>query len=356
MTRIIARETDFEESFTSLARIEDVADSREELFKKYMSEAKDKGVLGKSVEETAFEDEQRTALDMISFLGLEDEVTFSTEDDGLAMLSQMFTEANEEELERLTNDPEYIQKVKELNEKEGVFEVDLDQNWVDEDDPHLAKLFQKESQKITATLTARRERKRLDHNSDISDWEAAMETEAHARNASNEPKQSGYGFSQPAGASSNHNTGTRAAAATETTSTRTNKETKFDEEYEKRAEVRGKYTNKMYGQMMDIVYTGTLKKKKQKKHTAFSRHERFSVKKLWNKFRDWTKSDESALYAKMGALIALQTAMAMTTKNLKFDSAMQAVTFLGMGLAVFGIGREIRAEGFDARRMNLINI
>lgn len=333
-----------------LARMEDV--SQEELMKRYMEEVKE-NVVEKSDDEIRIEEEHMEAAEMMAFLGMEG-VQLNTENP-LAELTEMCAESYKETILASQEDPEYKSLVKELNEKQGIFEIDLSKDWTDHDDPLLEKQFERESQKISSTLTARASRKRLDKDSTMKDWDNAFAAEEEVSQSFNNKTstdsgyRSGSTFDQARRQSTSSSTSSGFRTASAKSETVGYSKTTDDPDYERRQENRGKCYAKVSGQMLDVAYKGDKKVKKPRKKRAFGAREKFSFRGLWNKTKEWFHTDEAVLGAKIGAMLCLQTGMAVMNKRLEFDGTLQALSFVGMALAVFFVGREVRAEGFDAR-------
>lgn len=351
MTRTLERTEAPKNPYMELARLEDV--NQEELMKRYMEEIKD-NVAEKTDDEVRREEEKLEALQMMEILGLEG-IELDGEDP-LGQLTEMCAANYKDTILSSQDDPEYKKLVKELNEKEGVYEMDLTKSWVDEDDPLLEKQFAREREKITATLTARGQRKKLDSTATMKDWDHAFEVEEDIFNSFSKKTETSSGYrsssifdeSRSTSSSSSSNGFRSTKAKTETTGYK--KQESMDADYELRQEKRGKYQEMVSAKMLDVVYTGKEKKKVPRKNRMYGGKEKFSLKGLWNKTKEWFHSDEAVLGAKIGAMLCLQTAMAVTSKRLEFDGALQALTFVGMSLGVFFVGREVRSEGFDARR------
>lgn len=339
-----------------LARMEDV--SPEELEKKYM----------RSVEaaETMTDDEARkneskeSAMDLLTFLGLEDELDIDeTSDNPLGDLTDDLMKFKLEELEG-TKDPAYREQIKKDKlEILGIEEIDQS-IIIENDDPFLEKEYKREQEKIANQLAARKRRKEiaLENKHPNPLGEELDEYESFNFGRESETSRSGYRQSASFSGStiidsdySSSKTRTKTSSNTESTSFTHGKPVANDEENQKRRAQLYEHGTK---QMLDMIYNGPKKQKKEKERRRFGRKEKFSFKGLWKKTKAWFSSEEAAVMAKIGAMLCLQTGMAIMTKRLDFDNGLQAVTFIGMMLGVFYVGNEVRAEGFDFRRLNFM--
>ena len=75
---------------------------------------------------------------------------------------------------------------------------------------------------------------------------------------------------------------------------------------------------------------------------------------MWSRTKEWFNSDEGTIMLKVGAFISLETALGIMTKKFEFDGALQAVSFIGMMLGVFAIGRELSVEGLNPKNYGLV--
>lgn len=122
-------------------------------------------------------------------------------------------------------------------------------------------------------------------------------------------------------------------------------------------EKREKQTKDMYSRgansMRNMAFSGREKVKKKKKRNPYGK-KRFSIKNVWKSTKEWFHSDEAVLLSKIGVMLCLETGMAIVTKQHEFEGTGQMLAFLAMMLGVFYISREIRAEGFDPRKVSMI--
>ncbi|PGQ88244.1 hypothetical protein [Priestia megaterium] len=364
MRKIIEQEQVEPQSFTQLARMEDV--SEEELQKRFLEDVREIQADKLTDDEIRIEKEKEEALGMLTFLGLEDEVDLDLDNDPLGQISQMCTEAYKDKLEENKTNSDYMQKVREYNNKEGVEEIDSNLDFTNKDDPFLAKEFEREREKITAQMAARRERGRLGTEATARERNAAYAREQEI--AEEFEKKSGYrsstNFFNNNSTSSTSSTSSifdtqpkkpRSTMASSETTSYSNDTTEFDREKRAAAQKgRNNFISAVIRGLLDMIYNGKVKEKEAPKSRHFGSSKRFSIKGMWNKTKDVFKSKEAALWIKIGAMITLQAGMAMLTNNLEFDGPLQAIAYMGMALGAGYIAREIRAAGFDARRINFL--
>lgn len=146
----------------------------------------------------------------------------------------------------------------------------------------------------------------------------------------------------------NSSSGTRKETVDNTTTATT---TVFDRE-KREKQLKNMYSHGAQS-MRNMAFSGREKVKKKKKRNHFGK-KRFSVKNVWGSVKEWFHSDESILLSKIGVMLCLETGMAIITKQHEFEGTGQMLAFLGMMLGVFYISREIRAEGFDPRKMSMV--
>jgi len=366
MTRIIDQQRPEVQEFNQLARMEEV--NEEELQKRFLKEVSDIDATSMSPEEVRKEKEKEEAVAMMDFLGITDEMNLDLDNDPLEQISQMCTDVYREELKAQKENPEYQEKIREINKEMGVEEIDSNQDFTNKDDPYLAKEFEREKAKISALMKARRERSSTAGALTMKEREAIIEQERKIEEEfdakitfDNFDTDSIFGKSTTRSSSIFGNStksssdNYRATSSTSETTSYSSDKTEFNRKGREEAQKgRNKFVSAVVGGLLDMIYGGKMKEKEAPKSRHFSGSKRFSFKGMWTKTKGVFKSKETALWVKVGAMVALQAGMAVLSNNLEFDGPLQGMGYIGMALGAGYIARELRAAGFDARRINFM--
>jgi len=249
----------------------------------------------------------------------------------------------------------------------GVEEIDSNQDFTNKDDPFLAKEYEREKAKIAALMKARRERSQANRTGALTMKEREAIIEQERRIAEEFDSKLAFGkysvFGKSTSSSSSffgNNTKSfsdnyRSTSSTSETTSFSNDKTDFNPKRREEAQKgRNKFVSAVVGGLLDMIYGGKMKEKEAPKSRHFGGSKRFSFKGMWAKTKDVFKSKETALWAKVGVMVALQAGMAILSNNLEFDGPLQAIGYISMALSAGYVARELRAAGFDARRINFM--
>lgn len=78
---------------------------------------------------------------------------------------------------------------------------------------------------------------------------------------------------------------------------------------------------------------------------------KYAKKTWWQKAKEFVKSKNFALGAKIAAMLGLNMGMAIVGKKYQIDSVGEGLTFIGCMLGVFFLTRELHKDGVDARQL-----
>lgn len=365
MTRIIDQQRPEVQEFNQLARMEEV--NEEELQKRFLKEVSEIDAMQMTPDEVRKEREKEEAIAMLDFLGITDEMELDLDDNPLGQISQMCTEVYREELKEKKKDPEYQAKIKKIQEEMGVEDIDSNQDFTNKDDPFLAKEYEREKAKIAALMKARRERSQANRTGALTMKEREAIIEQERRIAEEFDSKLEFGNDSVFGKSTSSSSSFfgnstksfsdnyRSTSSTSETTSYSSEKTEFNPKRREEAQKgRNKFVSAVVGGLLDMIYGGKMKEKEAPKSRHFGGSKRFSFKGMWAKTKDVFKSKETALWAKVGVMVALQAGMAVLSNNLEFDGPLQAVGYITMALSAGYIARELRAAGFDARRINFM--
>lgn len=206
---------------------------------------------------------------------------------------------------------------------------------VNEDDPLLEKDFKEKSEKIIQKWAMEDKKKDGTYEPTKEDVDKKWQTTSSS--------------SDPWPSSSNR---TRTATATSTTTSGTG--TIYDDG-QRNKEIHQMYSN-MHDNILNTVHNGPVWKEEKKATPVnhFGGKKKFSMKSIWTSVKGWFKSKKSKAICKIGVALCMETALGIITKRQSFDGPGQMLGYLGMMLGVFFIGSELRAEGYDMRRLSVI--
>jgi hypothetical protein len=333
MARTIGTERRQSINSNSIARLEDV--DLEGLKRKYMEDVKN-GKLPNDertiTEKQADEDSNANAefLDFFEVEGFGFDPAVDNPQDVMVQISTKMDEAAQE-LEIKVKDQ--AERAIEENAAEGIEQVK--EFSINDKDPLLKQDFKEKSERIIQKLVLE-EKQKTESSSRSSIFDDARE-ETRRSSTVNDPW---------AGVS---NSGTRTTTATTTTTVNPTDTAQRDKEYAR---------NMADGAnaMRNFVYNGPTKAKKKKVSQPhhFGGKKKFSLKGALSTVRNWLSSDEAVLLCKVGVALCLETALAVVTKQRSFDGPGQTLGYIGMMLGVFYIGSELKASGYDQRRLAMI--
>lgn len=151
--------------------------------------------------------------------------------------------------------------------------------------------------------------------------------------------------------STNNTSSSRTATATSTKTTTT----VFEGDDKRQQEIHQMYTNGR-DNMLAFVHNGKQKEKKKKAPDVrqYGGKRKFSIKNMWGATKRWFAGQDAKLLCKVGIALCMEMALGLITKKLSFDGPGQMLGYLGMMLGIFYIGSELRAEGFDMRRLAMV--
>ena len=352
MARTIVNEAEGSKQIQTfnLARVDDV--SEDSLRKKFMKNVDENKV--KSTEEIREETEEQEAIDAFEFLGLAD-FGLSVDDALSTIKGSTYTEEREKEFEDTINNEE----IKELKGLLGHY-VEPDDGYLEEykKDPYLQKRFEEwnKSMKDQLDKITNRQKYRdkdayyeaIDADDLVIDsgkgkesvWDASKERKSYGSSSSGFAQRNNRtGYSQREESFNDRKDSGKAAF------------TRTAEEQKRYQDMYADSATKMRSLALESAKEVPRRKKKQQR---FYSSKKWSFKGMWERTKGWFNSNEGALMLKVGAFLCMETALAIMTKKFQFDGALQAVSFIGMMMGVFAIGRELSTEGINIRNYGLL--
>lgn len=321
---------DREETTTGfgLARREDV---NYDDIKKRWRESADKMDLpqdNRTAEEIQAAEDFSGAASFAEFFGYEDvEINEVNAQEVMEKMASEMEAVSEEEF-KIAND--IREKVIEEDAAEQIEQVSA--FVVNEDDPLLEADFKEKSERIIQKLVVEDSKKDGTYES--------IREEARKTHSTSDPWSG--------------TSGTRSTTATSTT-TRSSSTTVFQDNDQRKKEVYEMYANG-HDNMLGFVHNGRMweKPKKTASVNTFSGRRKFGLKSMWQSTKHWFHSPNAKLMCKVGIALCMEMALGIITQKQTFDGPKQMLGYLGMMLGIFYIGAELRAEGFDMRRLSAL--
>lgn len=334
MTRIIgSMERRRTESTNSIARLEDV--DLENLKRKYMEDAKN-GKLpndDRTIDEIQASEDTNSSVEFLDFFEVEGFDIDPLADNAQEVMVKISTIMDEGAKELDITIQNQTENAIEENAAEGIEQIK--EFAINDKDPLLKTDFKEKSERIIQKLVIE-DKKKTETSARGSIFEEAREETR--RTTTSDPWAS-------------TTSGSRTTTVTSSTTTVHSPQdnTQRDKEFAR---------NMADGAnaMRAFVYNGPTKAKKKKTPQPhhFGGKRKFSLKSAISTVRGWLSSDDAVLMCKVGVALCLETALAVVTKQRTFDGPGQTLGYIGMMLGIFYIGSELRASGYDQRRLAMI--
>jgi hypothetical protein len=325
------------ESF-DIARLEDV--DYDEMKKKWMDNSKNFELSqdNRTVEEIQADEDFQVASLFVDFFEMGDEIELDplTADglEAMSKISAMMGEGSQEVF-----DTAEMQRALNIEEDAAERIEQVETFIINDDDPFLSKEYKEKSERIIQRLMSGAENRR-------DSTETIFESSKENTRSYYDSKDTEDIFGRKTSSD-----GYRTATATNTTTT--SSQTVHDEEK------RRKEIHQMFAagndKMLNFVYNGPVKKKENRSPiNKYGGKRKFGIKSIWASTKHFFGSRDAKVLCKVGIALCLETALAIITKQREFNGPGQMLGYLGMMLGVFYIGSEIRAEGYDMRRLSVI--
>lgn len=332
MARTITMERETAQTNFGIARREDV--NYDDVKKRWMESA-DKMDLPRDPrtqdEIQAAEDFNQSA-SFAEFFEVDDvEIAEGNANEAMILMAEAMETIAQEEIQ-LANEQRHL-----IIEEDSAEKIEQVEQFVtNEDDPLLMNEFKEKSEKIIQKWS-------VEDSKRDGTYDEVKEAAKSKYHATDDPWNS---------MNSNSNSGSRTATAT---SSKTSTTTVFADDENRKQEVYQMYANGR-DNMLAFVHNGKVKDKpkKQAQVHRFGGKKKFSLKNMWGGVKRWFNGQDAKMLCKVGVALCFELGLGLITKKLSFDGPGQMLGYLGMMLGIFYIGSELRAEGFDMRRLAMV--
>ena len=328
MARVIDTRADVETPSTGLMRLEDF----EERKKRWTESGQSQKLPDdeRTVAEIQASEDSLAASEFLAFFELEEEFNSDDPLSSIQEFSVKMEESSKEDYEVAENRREsYAEKDKEFKIEQCT------EFYVNTEDPTLSEYYKEKSERIIQKI--------LVQENDTKRFDTVIDAEP-TRSSSNQRtsgNQRSFGYEET----------TRSADATSRTTTSTQNNSQNTEAQNK---LRSSLYSSSADNMRQFAHAGPKRQKKASSHRYYGGKQKFSIKNMFRKTRDWFRNDEAKLLTKIGIAVCLEAGLLMITNKYRFEGPKEMFSYLAMMLGVFYISRELSSEGYDPRRLAIL--